>query len=202
MSEQKFSHLNLKIEDGLAELSLNRPKLHNAFNEKMIAELNSVFSALGQDPSVRVIFLKGEGPSFCAGADLHWMKSMASYSFEENLADAKKLHEMLLSIQQCPKPVVAWVHGAVMGGGLGLVAACDMAYAVEDTQFAFTEVHLGLIPAVISPFVLRKMGEGALRELFLTGERFSAKRAYELGLIQVFASSQDLEKILALKLKL
>lgn len=194
----------LKIEnDGqVTQVILNRPELHNAFNDEMISELTELFLDLAKDEKTRVVILKGEGKSFCAGADLNWMKKMATYSFEENLADAKRLFQMFAAIEQCPKPVIAQVQGAAMGGGVGLVAAVDMAFAQSETRFAFSEVKLGLIPAVISPFVIKKIGASAARELFLTGERFSSQYAKKIGLIQGAASQEEVESLVQNKVKL
>lgn len=181
---KSFETLLVERDQGVTTVTLNRPELHNAFNELMIAELSRAFTEFGKDPETRVIVLTGAGESFCAGADLNWMKKVASYSPAQNKADALKLHKMLLAVYRCPKPVIARIEGAVMGGGTGLVAVADMAFASQDALFGFTEVRLGLIPAVISPFVIRKIGEANAREYFLTGERFTSLRAQEMGLIQ------------------
>lgn len=179
-----YDTLLIERDQGVTTVTLNRPELHNAFNEAMIAELARAFAEFGKDPGTRVIVLAGAGESFCAGADLNWMKKVASYTPAQNKADALKLHKMLLAVYRCPKPVIARIDGAVLGGGTGLVAAVDMAFANQDALFGFTEVRLGLIPAVISPFVIRKIGEANAREYFLTGEKFTALRAQEMGLIQ------------------
>src|SRR5262249_50567829 len=160
-----------------------------------ISELHGAISALGQDPSVRVIVLTGAGASFCAGGDLNWMKKTSSYSKKDNIRDAKALHEMLLTIVRCPKPVVAKVNGAALGGGMGLVAACDMALAYKTAMFGLSEVRVGLLPAVISPFVIRKIGEGRFRELTLTAERFSAMQAKEIGLIQHCGDPEAIQEL-------
>lgn len=191
-----MKHLLLDKNEGLTLVTLNRPELHNAFNETMIAELKDLFQELESDSDTRVILMNGAGKSFCAGADLNWMKQMAGYSDKENKADALKLHEMLTAIDQCSKPVVAHVHGAVLGGGTGLVSVCDLAFAHEQTVFGFTEVKLGLIPAVISPFVLRKIGETNAREFFLTGEKFSALVAREMGMVQGVGETDELQIVL------
>ncbi len=189
-----FETLWVEVENKVARVTLNRPELHNAFNEVMIAELAQVFKELGKDPAVRVVILSGMGESFCAGGDLNWMRKVAAYSTQKNLADAKKLHAMLMAVYLCPKPVIAQVNGPALGGGLGLVAAADMAFAIEDAFFSFSEVRLGLIPAVISPFVIRKIGEGNAREYFLTAERFKAARAREMGLINYVAIPDQLDE--------
>ncbi len=171
----------------VATVTLNRPELHNAFNEVMIQELQEAFTRLGEDSSVRVILLAAEGKSFCAGADLQWMKKMVDYSFDENVADARALSQMLKTIHDCPKPVIARVHGAAFGGGVGLVAACDMAVALKEAIFCLSEVKLGLLPAVISPFVLKKIGAAHAHRYFLTAEKFSAKQARKMALISATA---------------
>jgi methylglutaconyl-CoA hydratase len=171
------------VQEQVARVTLNRPELHNAFNDQIIAELDQVFSELGQRNDVRVIVLAAEGKSFCAGADLNWMKSMLGYSFEENMADARKLANMLRTINECPKPVIGRVHGAAFGGGVGLTSVCDMAVAMESATFSLSEVKLGLLPAVISPFVIQKISAAQARRFFLTAERFSADVACRIGLI-------------------
>lgn len=168
----------------VASAILNRPGSHNALTPEMIVELRHIFEQLGSDESVRVIVLRGRGRSFCAGADLSSMRAAAEFTFEENVADGQAIFDLMAAVDGCPKPVVAAVKGAAIGGGAGLVSCCDVTVAVADTIFAFSEVRLGLAPAVISPFVVAKIGAGAARELFLTGERFSAERAQREGLIQ------------------
>ncbi len=176
-------------------VTLDRTDLHNAFNEVVIREITEAFSEYADDSGVRVVVLAAEGRSFCAGADVSWMKRMVDYSFEENVADANAMAEMLRAIRECPKPVIARVHGAAIGGGVGLVAACDMAVAVESAIFALTEVKLGIIPAVVSPFVIEKIGPGAARRYALTAERFDAHEARRIGLInEVVDSIQALDE--------
>ena len=171
------------IHDRVATVRLNRPELHNAFNEVVIEELTSTFLELGRNPDTRVIVLAAEGKSFCAGADIHWMKRMVDYSFEENVADATKMANMLQSIRACPKPVIARIHGATIGGGVGLAAACDIAVAVHSAILCLSEVKLGILPAVISPYVLEKIGPGHMRRYGLTAERFDSLEARRIGLI-------------------
>jgi methylglutaconyl-CoA hydratase len=175
--------IRVEITNGVARVTLTRSELHNAFNEVMIAELTEAFISFHKDPQVRVVVLAAEGKSFCAGADLNWMKKMVKYSFEQNVEDAQALAKMLRIIYYCGKPVIARVHGAAYGGGVGLIAACDMAVAVDSASFSLSEVKLGLLPAVISPFVLKKIGESAAHRYFLTAERFSAQEAHRIGLI-------------------
>jgi len=171
------------IHDQVATVRLNRPDLHNAFNEVVIEELNQAFTELGRHPDTRVIILAAEGKSFCAGADIHWMKRMVDYSFKENVADATKMANMLQSIRACPRPVIARIHGATIGGGVGLAAACDIAVAVRTAIFCLSEVKLGILPAVISPYVLEKIGPSHMRRYALTAERFDAPEARRIGLI-------------------
>jgi len=170
--------------DKIATVSINRPALHNAFNDVVIAELTEAFTACGQSEDVRVVVLASEGKSFCAGADINWMKRMVEYSFEENVTDANAMALMLRKIRECPKPVIARVHGACIGGGVGLAAACDIAVATDHAFFCLSEVKLGILPAVISPFVMEKLGPGQTRRYGLTAERFDAETAKQLGLIQ------------------
>ena len=171
------------VRDQVATVTINRPELHNAFNEVVIAELTEAFVELGASPDVRVIVLASVGKSFSAGADINWMKRMVGYSVEENVDDATKMARMLRTIRDCPKPVIARIHGATFGGGVGLVAACDLAVAVESVVFCLSEVKLGIVPAVISPFVMEKVGSGTTRRYALTAERFDAREAKRSGLI-------------------
>jgi methylglutaconyl-CoA hydratase len=182
--------LKTAIEKNAAFVVLDRPDVHNAFNDELVQQITATFTELGQRPEIRVIVLCANGKSFCAGADLNWMKRMVQYSHEENLADARAAGRMFLAIAKCPKPVIARVHGAALGGGAGLVAACDIGIAIESAQFGFTEVKLGIIPALISPFVIAKIGPGRAREFFITGERFLAPVAMTIGLIQHVASHE------------
>lgn len=192
-----YSTLLLSREGALATVTLNRPEVRNAFNESMIAELAQVFTALGQDDSVRAIVLAANGPAFCAGADLNWMKKMANYSHDENFADALQLAQMLRAIYECPKPTVAKVHGDCYAGGMGLVTACDMLVAVPTANFCLSEVKLGLIPATISPYVIKAMGEQMARRYFLTAERFSASRAHAFGMVHELAEPEALDACVA-----
>jgi len=176
-------------------ITLNRPEVHNAFDETLIAELTAGFTEAAADPDVRAIVLQGAGPSFCAGGDLNWMARMAAYSHAENLADAQALQGLFEAIVECPKVTLAQVHGAAMGGGVGLVAACDIALAAEEARFAFSEARIGLAPAVIAPYVIQKIGMGAARALFVTGERFGADEALRIGLVQQVVPSGELEAV-------
>ncbi len=176
--------LKIEIRKRIAYITLDRPDLHNAFDEVLVQQITSAFTDLGRNPDIRVIVLGGSGKSFCAGGDLNWMKRMVQFSEEENLEDARTMARMFMAVAKCPKPVIARVHGAALGGGAGLVAACDIGIAVESAQFGFTEVKLGILPAVISPFVIQRIGAARAREYFLTGERFLASVALNIGLIQ------------------
>lgn len=185
--------LEVTVRDGVATVTLNRPDMRNAFNETTIMELTRVFRELGVDVGVRAIVLAARGAAFCAGADLNWMKQMAGYSREENRADASRLAAMLHGIYACPKPVVAKVQGDCYAGGMGLVAAADIAVAAETANFCLSEAKIGLIPATISPYVIRAMGQNAARRYFLTAERFSAREAHRIGLLHEVTPADELD---------
>jgi methylglutaconyl-CoA hydratase len=187
-----MSGIEIERSGAKATLWLNRPERHNAFDDGLIAELSTALTALAADSAIRVVLLAGRGKSFSAGADLAWMKRMAGYTAVENEADAQKMAEMLHRLDSLPKPTIALVQGAAMGGGVGLVAACDIAIAAEDVQFAFSEVRLGLTPATISPYVIAAIGPRAARRYFLTAERFDARRALGLGLVAAVVPVADL----------
>lgn len=189
----ELERLQLEYDGPVARVWMNRPDLRNAFDGLMITELRKVLFDLRTVDAVRVVVLGGRGPSFCAGADLQWMKAMAAFTREENLREAQALADLFFTVYESPKPIVARVHGAALGGGAGLVAASDIPVAALGTQFGFTEVRLGILPAVISPYVVAKIGEAAARELFLTGERFEAVRAQEIGLIRAAVPEEDLD---------
>lgn len=189
----KLERVEREIDDGVARLWLSRPEVRNAFDGQMVTELRTVLDELAASDSVRVVVLGGRGQVFCAGADLEWMKKLAGFGREENLAEAREMADLFFALASSPKPVVARVQGAALGGGAGLVAACDIAVAAEGTRFGFPEVRLGLIPAVISPYVLARIGESAARELFLTGERFEADKAREIGLVRAVVPEPDLD---------
>jgi methylglutaconyl-CoA hydratase len=190
-----YEHLQVGHGDAVATVHLARPDTRNALNAGLIEELTRCMEELAEDDSVRVVVLTGEGDFFCAGADVGYMKDAADFSYEENLEDARRIAAMFRAVDECPKPVVARVKGAAIGGGAGLVAAVDVAVAEEGTVFAFSEVRLGISPATISPFVLRKIGHSQTRALFLTGERFDAARAREIGLVHAVAAEGDLEAV-------
>lgn len=181
--------------DGPIErLTLNRPDVRNAFNETVIAELTDWAASIRDDESVRVVVLAGAGPVFCAGADLTWMSRVVAYTHDENVRDATAAAVMYDALDSLPVPVIGRIHGAALGGGAGLAAVCDIAVAEEGTIFGFTEVKLGIVPAMISPFVLRRIGESAARELFLTGMRFTAARAREIGLVHSVVPAAGLDE--------
>ena len=188
-----MNHLQLVCEGGVATVTLNRPEVRNAFNDEVINELTAVFLKLGTQDDVRCIVLAASGTAFCAGADLNWMKRMAAYTREENLADAAALAEMLRVIYACPKPTVAKVQGDVYAGGTGLVAACDITISSDTAGYCLSEVKLGLIPATISPYVIRAMGARAAHRYFLTAERFSAAEALRIGFVHEVVPAADLD---------
>lgn len=178
---------------GVATVTMDRPEVRNAFDADLIDRLRTAFEALGDDPDVRVVVLTGADGVFSAGADLNWLKGMVEYSFADNVADSRDFEAMLRAVHDCPLPVIARVHGHAFGGGTGLVACCDIAVATDGALFAFSEVRLGVVPAVISPYVLRKVAPTHARHLFLTGERFDARRAREIGLVHVTATAEGID---------
>jgi methylglutaconyl-CoA hydratase len=188
-----YSYLITRRDGPVEYLSLNRPDVRNAFNDGLIAELTDWAAQIRDDVSVRVVVLGGAGKTFCAGADVGWMARTIEYSEEENMRDAAAASWMFAALNRLPVPLIGRVHGAALGGGAGLAAVCDVVVAEERAVFGFTEVKLGILPAVISPFVLPKIGRSAARELFLTGTRFSAARARELGLVHAVVVEADLD---------
>jgi methylglutaconyl-CoA hydratase len=196
-----MSHLLVEKKDGVARVTLNRPEVRNAFDDALIAELKKAFTELERDESVRVMVLAGNGPAFCAGADLNWMKRMAGYGYHENVGDARALAEMLASLDAMSKPTIARVHGPVYAGGTGLVAACDFAVGTAEAKFCFSEAKLGLSPATISPYVIRAIGERAARRYFLTAEVFDAAEAYRIGLLSALVAADQLDSSLDALLK-
>jgi methylglutaconyl-CoA hydratase len=189
----RTSHLQIERTGAVATVWLDRPDVHNAFDEHLIVALTEALRTLEVDGATRVIVLAGRGKSFCAGGDLDWMRRMAGFSHEENLRDAGALATMLATLANCAKPTIARVHGAALAGGTGLVAACDIALATPEASFGTTEVRLGLIPATISPYVIRAIGARAAQRYFLTGERFDAAQALQLGLVHEVCTSQTLD---------
>ncbi len=188
-----FRFLQRRREGPVEHLTLNRPEVRNAFNDAVIAELTGWARAVSQDASLRVVVLSGAGKVFSAGADAQWMARMVDYSRADNVADATRMAEMFLALDTLPAAVVGRIHGAALGGGAGLAAICDIAVAADDAIFGFTETKLGILPAVISPYVLPKIGPSAARELFLTGMRFSAARARDIGLVHQVVTSSELD---------
>ena len=189
----QYQYLLQTLVRGVATLTLNRPDVRNAFNDDMIAELAQAFTALGAHADVRCIVLTAEGAAFCAGADLNWMRRMADYSHAENIADAAQLADMLRVVYRCPKPTIARIQGDVYAGGMGLVAACDMAVSVDSAHYCLSEVKLGLVPATISPYVLRALGARAAHRYFLTAERFDAAEAHRIGLVHEMTTADLLD---------
>jgi methylglutaconyl-CoA hydratase len=185
--------LSISTQAGVRTITLNRPDVRNAFNDEVISELKTAFLEAGQAIDVRCVVLAALGPAFCAGADLNWMRRMADYTRDENLADAGQLAAMLRAIYDCPKPTIARVQGDVFAGGVGLVAACDMAVSVDTATYCLSEVKLGLIPATISPYVIRAMGARASHRYFLTAERFSASEAHRTGLVHEVVTAEALD---------
>jgi methylglutaconyl-CoA hydratase len=186
----------LKVEkkDGIARVTLDRPELRNAFDDELILSLTKVFKEIENDEAVRVMVLAGNGPAFCAGADLNWMKRMAGYGYDENLADAEALASMLATLDRMPKPTIARVHGPVFAGGAGLVAACDIAVGTPEAKFCLSEAKLGLSPATISPYVIRAMGEQNARRYFLSAEVFDAAEALRIGMLSILTVADKLDE--------
>ncbi len=194
MTAEPYRSLRLERKGPVARVTLARPDVRNAFDDGLIEELTRAFREAGSDPDVRVVVLSGDGASFCAGADVAWMRKAGGYSRAENEADAEKMARMLRGIDACPRPVVVLAHGAAIGGGVGLVAAADIAIAADGTVFSLAEVKLGILPSVISPYVLRAIGPRSARDLFLTGDRFDAREAHRIGLVHRVVPAEELEE--------
>jgi methylglutaconyl-CoA hydratase len=192
--------VQLTVSDGVARVTLARPDLRNAFNAAVIEQLHDTFTRITAADDVRAVVLAGEGKVFCGGADINWMRASLDLSFDANVGDAERMSDMYRAIDNCPKPVIGRIHGAALGGGAGLAAVCDIAIASDDALFGFTEVKLGIIPAVISPFVLAKIGTSYARALFLTGERFDARHAETIGLVHQVVPLADLDETVDAKL--
>ncbi|MCP1374608.1 enoyl-CoA hydratase-related protein [Dyella lutea] len=188
------SRLSIADQDRVRRIALNRPEVHNAFDDALIAELTAAIDDAGRDESVRAVVLTGEGESFSAGADLNWMRGMAQASEQENRDDSSRLARLMRRLQFCPKPTIARVNGAAFGGGVGLIACCDIAIGVEGAKFGLTEVKLGLVPAVISPYVIAAIGVRQARRLFLTGEFFDAAAAARIGLLHEAVPREQLDE--------
>jgi len=188
-----YDTIKLLREKNIATIILNRPDVHNAMNEKLMKELTACFKELNKDNDTRIIILTGNGKSFCAGADLNCMKSMVKYSKEENIQDSKLLSNLYETVYNCPKPVIGRINGHAFGGGLGLIAVCDIAITIPDCNFAFSEVKLGIIPAVISTYIVRRIGLSNMRRLFITGEKFNSEYAKEIGLVDFVVKPEELD---------
>ena len=188
-----YKTIKFELRGKVAWVILNRPEVRNAFNSEMISELSSLFAEINERDDIRVVVLTGEGKAFCAGADLKWMGDVLNYSYEENLEDSKNLAEMFYHINNCPFPIIARVNGAAIGGGCGLVAVCDMVIASDKAQFSLSEVKLGLVPACISPYVIRRMGDKNAREYFLTGERLGVEKALAASLVNEAVAEDKLD---------
>jgi len=190
----KYDTIEVQKNKDVVTVLLNRPDVHNAMNEQLMKELTVCFKELTNDDSIRIIILTGEGKSFCAGADLNWMKSMVNYSKEENIKDSKLLLDLFEAIYSCPKPVIGKVNGHAFGGGIGLFAVCDITFAIPDCKFAFSEVKLGIIPSVISTYIARRINLSTMRRLFITGVRFDSKYANKIGLIDFVYSEEEIDE--------
>ena len=188
----EFTTIKVQLGESMAWINLDRPEVRNALNAELIRELTEAFDWLNSRDDIRVIILKGNGPAFCAGADLAYMKEMAGFSYNQNIADAEKLSKLFQTIYFCDKAVIVDVHGACIGGANGIIAAADIVIAERETKFAFTEVRLGLTPATISPFVVSKIGNTAAKELMLTGRRFTADEARAFGLVNVVVDEAEM----------
>jgi methylglutaconyl-CoA hydratase len=188
-----FSTIEFEQQTDLGIIWLNRPDIHNAFNEVMIQELIDCFEAVNNMEEIRIVILRGRGKSFCAGADLNWMRGVANYSFEQNFRESLNLSKCLFTIYTCKKPTIAVVHGAAIGGANGLLASCDFAYADDNTTFSLSEVKIGIVPACISPYVIKRVGEYGARELMLTGRRIKGKEAEHFRLVNKSLPAEELE---------
>ncbi len=190
-----YTTILVKQENGVVTIILNRPEVRNAMNDLMIGELTTAFEEAGKQNDIRLVILRGNGKSFCAGADLNYMKSIAKYGFEENEKDAQKLAALFKMVYDCPVPTLAVVHGAAFGGANGLLAACDIVVSEENSTFAFSEVKLGIAPATIAPFVMKRIGETGAKELMMTGRRFKAPEAEKWHLVNQVATEDELDEV-------
>ena len=189
----KYETIEINREDDIVTVNLNRPDVHNAMSEQLMKELINCFKEISKDDNVRIIILTGNGKSFCAGADLNWMKSMAKYTMEENIRDSKLLLDLYEAIYSCPKPVMGKINGHAFGGGIGLIAVCDITIGIPGKKYAFSEVNLGIIPSVISTYIVRRIGLSNMRRLFITGERFTSEYAKEIGLLDYVVSEEEFD---------
>ena len=188
-----YKTIRCDLDDRIARITFCRPKVHNAFNSDMIRELTALFTELREKKNLRVVILTGEGKSYCAGADLNWMRAVVNYSYEQNLKESLELAALFHLIYEFPLPVIGMINGAAIGGGTGFVAVTDIAIAADTAIFSFSEVKIGVVPACISPYVVKRVGEGRAREFFLTGERLTSARALEAGLINRSVAPDQLE---------
>jgi methylglutaconyl-CoA hydratase len=191
-----MNHLKKQLLNNFCIITLDRPEVKNAFNAEMIQEITDLFISINNEENIKAIILKGEGTAFCAGADLNWMKSMIKYSYQENVFDSQKLWDMFAAIKNCRHPLIAQIHGAVFGGGLGILACCDYVISEEKTKFCFSEVKLGLAPAVISSFILRKCADSFIRPFMISGEIFNTASAQAMGLVHsVYQDNMPIEDV-------
>jgi len=199
-----YQTVQYELDGKIARVTFNRPEIHNAFNGTVITEMTDVFKRIAEEDSIRVVLLTGRGKSFCAGADLNWMRGVIKQSFDENLAESNALADLFYAIYTCKRPVIGKINGAAIGGGTGFVAVCDIAVAARSAKFSFSEVKIGVVPACIGPYVVKKMGEGKARELFISGERMNGDRAFEVGLVNRVvddeALDEDVDKLIKLVL--
>ncbi len=202
MNQQAYNTILVEMDGQVARVTLNRPEVHNAFNNDLINELFDAFEKMKDDKDVRAIVVTGKGKSFCAGADLNWMKSVVNFDYEQNYQESLKLAQLMYLIFTHPKPIISRVNGAAIGGGVGLMTVGDIIIAQENAKFGLSEVRLGLVPAAISPFVMSRIGQGCARELFITGERIKAPEAYKLGLINKVVPEDQLDEAVDGYLKL
>ncbi len=190
---KSYETVLLTVENKAATVTLNRPEVHNAFNDQMLIDLIDVFKSLENEDSARAVILTGNGKSFCAGADLNWMGSMVNYSYEENIEDSNRVSECMYRLYNLPQPTICRANGSAIGGGMGLVSACDIVVAADTARFSLSEVKIGLVPACISPYVIQKIGVNGAREYFLTGERLTAEKAHGAGLVNRVVSLDELD---------
>jgi methylglutaconyl-CoA hydratase len=189
-----YTTLRFEISNHIARITFSRPEVHNAFHSGVIKEMRQVFAEIAKTSDIRAVVITGEGKSFCAGADLNWMKAVAEYKFDQNLAESNELAELFNDMYTCTCPIIGRINGAAIGGGAGFVAVCDIAIGAQSAVVSFSEVKIGLVPACIGPYVIKKIGEGRSRELFITGERLTADRAKEVGLLNAVVPDADLDK--------
>ncbi len=189
-----YTTLRFEISNRIARVTFSRPEVHNAFHSGVIKEMRQVFAEIAKSPEIRAVVITGEGKSFCAGADLNWMKAVAEYKYDQNLAESSELAELFNDIYTCTRPVIGRINGAAIGGGAGFVAVCDISIGAQSSVVSFSEVKIGLVPACIGPYVIKKIGEGKARGLFITGERLTADRAKEVGLLNKVVPDAELDK--------